>query len=80
MSSEHDDRDDSTTGKDEGADASGESAHVEGTHGGLAIGRTTGMGAGITKGGTPGAGESSGGEIETGGGDESGGGSETVEG
>jgi hypothetical protein len=32
-----------------------------GTHGGVAIGRTTGMGAGLKKGGTPGAGEETGG-------------------
>ncbi len=66
MSSERDDRDDLTTGggEDEG------DAGVEGTHGGLAIGRTTGMGAGIAKGGTPGAGESGGEAVEgTGGGD-----------
>jgi hypothetical protein len=50
MSSERDDRDDLNEG--------GEDSGVEGTHGGLAIGRTTGMGAGIAKGGTPGAGES----------------------
>jgi hypothetical protein len=49
MSSGRDEKDDSTEG--------GEGMH-EGTHGGLAIGRTTGMGAGIAKGGTPGVGES----------------------
>jgi hypothetical protein len=71
MSSERDDGDDLTTsggGEDEG------DAGVEGTHGGLAIGRTTGMGAGIAKGGTPGAGESGGAAVEgTGGDDETGG-------
>ena len=59
MSSERDDRDDLTKSGD-----GDEGAH-EGTHGGLAIGRTTGMGAGIAKGGTPGAGES-GDDTETG--------------
>jgi hypothetical protein len=76
MSSEREDRGDSTTGGGEDERDAG----VEGTHGGLAIGRTTGMGAGIAKGGTPGAGESggvgeSGGPADegTGGGDETGG-------
>lgn len=55
MSSERDDRDDSNTGG--GA----------GTHGGLAIGRTTGMGAGVAKGGTPGAGDTDGGGTSKGG-------------
>ncbi|MFL6253700.1 MAG: hypothetical protein ACJ74T_01630 [Pyrinomonadaceae bacterium] len=61
MSIERDDRD----------DAAGEDS-VGGTHGGLAIGRTTGMGAGIADGGTPGAGEASGDDDEEGtsGGDE----------
>jgi hypothetical protein len=70
MSSEREDRGDSTTGGGEDERDAG----VEGTHGGLAIGRTTGMGAGIAKGGTPGAGESGGAADEgTGGGDETGG-------
>jgi hypothetical protein len=46
MSNERDDRDDAAGG---------------GTHGGLAIGRTTGMGAGVARGGTPGVGEGAGG-------------------
>lgn len=54
MSSKRDERDDSNAGGGEG------------THGGLAIGRTTGMGAGVKKGGTPGAGDA-GADIETGG-------------
>jgi hypothetical protein len=47
-----------------------------GTHGGMAIGRTTGMGAGIADGGTPGPDEGSGDDEEspTGGGDAGGGG------
>ena len=53
MSIERDDRDD-VTGV--GADSS----EGGGTHGGLAIGRTTGMGAGIAQGGTPGADEEGG--------------------
>src|SRR4051812_20931346 len=50
MPSERDKRNDLNAGSESG----------EGTHGGLAIGRTTGMGAGINRGGTPGASESGG--------------------
>ena len=39
-----------------GGDEENEGFESAGTHGGAAIGRTTGMGAGITGGGTPGAG------------------------
>lgn len=54
MSSERADRDDAADGGTEGEGS--------GTHGGIAIGRTTGMGAGIADGGTPGPDEASDGE------------------
>ena len=68
MSSERDDRN-----TPDGGDTEGEGSG--GTHGGLAIGRTTGMGAGIADGGTPGTDEGSGDDDEsaTGSGDAGGG-------
>lgn len=50
MSSERDDGDEETGGGTESRPR-GEGG---GTHGGVAIGRTTGMGAGVATGGTPG--------------------------
>lgn len=59
MSIERDDRDPAAGDDPEGEDSGG------GTHGGLAIGRTTGMGAGIAGGGTPGPDEGSGDDEES---------------
>lgn len=62
MPNERDDRDDAAG--EEISTPGGEAGVVDeggGTHGGLAIGRTTGMGAGIAHGGTPGPDEGSGG-------------------